>query len=347
MPRSFLAFAVVTLLPLPLLLAGALFGGWAPWLALAYVTLVMAGIDEFQPALSYDGEAAEQDEADLLSQMLAGTHLVLLLITIWSLAGGGPGLFSLSGIALFLGAGLFFGQVSASNAASLVHRQEPQMRMLGTALYISLLSGHRATVEPYVHHVYVGTKHDPMTSHEGESLWQYLPRALLGGLRTAVKVEKHRRASSDLPIWHLSNPLLQYAGGAVAMLLAALLVAGPGGLVVFILLCAFAQLQMTIRDFIQHHGLTRALDANGQYVAVNATHSWNAPHWLSALWMLNATRHSDHHANPAGPYTQRAAPPRGEVPTLPHSLPVMAGIALHPPTWRKVMEPHLEAWRDA
>ena len=78
---------------------------------------------------------------------------------------------------------------------------------------------------------------------------------------------------------------------------------------------------------------------------VGTQHSWNSPHYFSSALMLNATRHSDHHAHPARPYPALALP--GDAPLLPRSLPVMATIALVPPLWRRLMDPRVKALTDA
>ncbi len=59
--------------------------------------------------------------------------------------------------------------------------------------------------------------------------------------------------------------------------------------------------------------------------------------------MLNAPRHSDHHAHRPG-LSRLLLPPAAEAPRLPRSLPVMACVALWPGLWRRVMDPRLEEW---
>ena len=136
-------------------------------------------------------------------------------------------------------------------------------------------------------------------------------------------------------------------GGAVLVLLVSWIIAGWRGVLVHLLLAAFAQTQLLLSDYVQHYGLERAKREDGSFEPVGPQHSWNAPHWLSSQWMLNAPRHSDYHAHPAKPLTTLDIPTRGAAPMLPHSLPVMACIALYPKLWKKVMNPHAEAWRGA
>lgn len=347
MPRSFLAFAIATLLPVPLLLAGALFGGWASVLALLYITVFIAAVDRLLPTPGAEAPKAATDEAHFLSQILAGAHFVLLLVAIWSLAGGGPGLFSLNGLVLFLAMGLYFGQVSNSNAHELIHQGPRKLRLLGRWVYISLLFGHHASAHPIVHHSHVATPLDPNTARMNETVYRFYPRAWWGSFTAGLAVEKRRLAQKNMPEWDWSNPYISYIGGALGLLLLSAVIAGWKGVAVHLSLAFYAQWQLMVSDYVQHYGLQRAQNPDGSYVPVDETHSWNAPHWLSSLWMLNAPRHSDHHAHPARPYTALSLPQNGAAPTLPYALPTMGAIALYPKMWRQVMHPQLHAWQQS
>ena len=345
MPRSFLAFAIATFLPLPFLAMGALVGGWMIWFALFYITLFIAGIDEYIPSLSRDGKAAGHEEADFLSLSLALVHFGLLFLAVWSLAGNGVRLFSINGFGLFAATGLFLGQVSNSNAHELIHRQAKGLRHVGRWIYISLLFGHHATAHPAVHHTYVATPLDPNTSRMNESFYRFFARAWKGSFLAGLMIEEERLAKKDKGLWDIQNPYMSYVGGAVLMLAISAAIAGWRGILVHLALAGFAQTQLMLSDYVQHYGLERRPREEGGYEPVSPLHSWNSPHWMSSLWMLNAPRHGDHHAHPAKPFPQLQIAMRGEAPTLPYGLPVMACIALVPPLWRKVMNPHAEAWR--
>jgi len=84
-------------------------------------------------------------------------------------------------------------------------------------------------------------------------------------------------------------------------------------------------------------------DQAGKAEPIAAQHSWNSPHWYSSAFMLNAPRHSDHHACPARGYTALRLPDDG--PMLPSSLPLMACLALFPGLWRRVMDPRAAVWQ--
>lgn len=345
MPYSFLAFSVATFLPVPFLLISALFGGAASIWALLYIIAIMPIVDVMLQKFGQPGAEEEIEDADLLSQALAFVHFVLLFATVWSLAGHSNSLFSFTGLALFLATGMFLGQVSNSNAHELIHRGPRLLRLMGRWIYISLLFGHHSSAHPLVHHVHVATPNDPNTARFGESFYRYFPRAWLGAFHAGLEVEKRRLTQKDLPEWHWSNPYISYIGGAIAMLAVSAWLAGPLGVLIHLALAFHAQWQLMMSDYVQHYGLKRQTRADGSYEPVNIRHSWNAPHILSSLWMLNAPRHSDHHANPAKGYAELRLPSEGSAPMLPYSLTVMGSIALSPRLWRKVMHPRLAKWQ--
>ena len=138
-------------------------------------------------------------------------------------------------------------------------------------------------------------------------------------------------------------PYVFYVLGAAASLCAAYALAGRDGVLGLVLVSAYAQVQLMLSDYVQHYGLQRRTLPDGRVEPTGPAHSWNAPHWYSSAMMLNAPRHSAHHARPATAFPQLDLDDR-TMPMLPHSLPVMAVLALVPPLWRKVMDKRVDRW---
>lgn len=123
-------------------------------------------------------------------------------------------------------------------------------------------------------------------------------------------------------------------------------VGGAMGVITWIAVCLYAQMQLLLADYVQHYGLRRAELADGRLEPVSSLHSWNAPQVWTAAMMLNAPRHSDHHINPARSFPELQLD-RDAMPILPASLPAMAFIAIIPPLWRNLMDPLLQDWQSA
>ncbi|QDC10441.1 alkane 1-monooxygenase [Oceanicola sp. D3] len=331
-------FALATLMPLALLVLGGLLGGVWIGAALVYLTLFSALLDQ---VLRYLGAAPTPTAtpgrwADALSATLALAHFPLLGLGIAALTGA-TGLQAWERIATFFAFGLFFGQVSNSNAHELIHRSARPLRALGRWVYISLLFGHHASAHPKVHHRYVATPDDPNSARLNESYYRFAARAWVGSFRAGLAAEREMLARGGKPA--LANPYIEYIAGAIALLALSALAFGPAGLAAHIGLAAYATAQLLMSDYVQHYGLRRARQADGRYTPVSDAHSWNAPHVFSSLMMLHAPRHSDHHAHPSTRYPSLTLP--GGAPMLPAPLPAMATLALLPRTWRRVMNPRV------
>ncbi len=329
-------FIIATLTPVVLLICAAMWGG--VWIAFAFVmlTLVTATLDELIKYVTPPCKESEFPAADMLCVSLAIAHFLLLGLVVHALANSDFGLFSKT--VLFMAAGFFFGQISNANAHELIHRGGRGMHRLGRWVYISLLFGHHTSAHVLVHHRYVATRNDPSTSRLGESYYRFLPRAWMGSFTSGMHAETERLARIGRPAY--LHPYLQYIGGAIAFIALAAILGGLKAAIIYICLAGFATSQLLLSDYIQHYGLVRR-QINGKAEPVGPRHSWNSPHWYSSAVMLNAPRHSDHHAHPSRPFHALDLPEDG--PMLPRALPAMATLALFPRKWRKVMDPLCKA----
>lgn len=333
------AFALAALMPVPLLLAGSLAGGAWPWIALCYMTVLIWGLDSLIARAAPDApEGTEFPAADTLSVTLALAHFLVLAVAVAVLAHGDLSWPERAGI--FLGHGVFFGQISNANAHELIHRGSRALHGLGMLVYTSLLFGHHSSAHRLVHHVHVATDRDPNSARAGESFYLFAPRAWIGSFRAGLAAERALCARKP----GRRNPYAVYVGGGAGIVLAVALIFGARGVLDYLLLCLWAQTQLLLSDYVQHYGLRRGADARGRAEPVGPGHSWDAPHPLSSLMMLNAPRHSDHHAHPAREYPAlRLGALTPARPVLPYALPMMATLALWPRRWRRVMGPRLRA----
>jgi len=324
------AFAIATLTPAVLLIFGALWGGlwiWAALVSVAFLWLFMDVLTALAPA---EGEFPAGDGLLALLGCLQFSHLILAL---WALTERLHGLDWFAGLVAF---GLFFGQIGNPAAHELIHRADKRLMRLGQLIYIAFLFGHHSSAHRLVHHIHVATPEDPNSARKGLGFWRFLPRAWIGSFRAGYAAEQAMSARAQ---GKRVNPYFWYVTGEFACIVAVLIVFGWLGLLAYLLMAAHAQSQLLVSDYVQHYGLRRRPQPGGRFEPVGPQHSWNARGWYSSAMMLNAPRHSDHHAHPSRPYPQLTLPP--EAPLLPAPLPAMALIALVPPLWRRVMNPRL------
>jgi len=328
-------FYVASLLPGVLICVAALVGGVWGWMALGYLIVAVAVLDELLP----ENPSPELDApraANVLSTILALLHFAVLTLVVHA-AGTQP---TVDILPMMAATALFFGQVSNSNAHELIHRAQRGLHRLGMWVYISVLFGHHTSAHVLVHHVAVGTKDDPNSARWGEGFYRFALRAWRGSFLLGLRAERARGQRAGRPGWR--NPYVVYLLGSLGFLALAHWLGGSAGAVWLVVLGVASQCQLLMSDYVQHYGLRREMTPEGKPEPIAARHSWNSPHRYSSALMLNATRHSDHHGSPARPFPALRLP---EAPMLPRALPVMACIALVPPLWRRVMDPRSTAWQ--
>ncbi len=333
-------FAVVTLAPACFLLLAGLLGGVWPWVSLIYLTGFLFVMDRLLPTEAENADpGSEFPAADPLLAALAAAHFLILLLCIAFVAPT-QDLSLAQKVVIAVGAGLFFGQISHPAAHELIHRKQRSLHNLGRLIYTSLLVGQHASAHLRVHHVHVGREDDPNSPRPGEGFYRYAVRASLHSFLAGLRAENRLRRGHSA----LSHPYILYVGGTLTMLALAGMIAGWAGLAMLVFLAFYAQVQILMSDYVQHYGLQRQLLPDGKPEPVGPQHSWNAPHWFSSALMLNAPRHSDHHVKPDRAYPALQLEPDA-MPMLPYPIAVMAGLALFPRRWRKIMDPRCRAWR--
>jgi alkane 1-monooxygenase len=337
------AFALAAMTPVPLLLVGAALGGVWLWAGFLYMAVLAALLDQIIPYVAGDApEGAEFPAANALLAAIGTSALVLLPVATWAIAGN-SGLSAGQKILLFLGAGFWLGQVGHPAAHELIHRGNRALFRLGQTVYTVLLFGQHASAHRLVHHRHVASALDPNSARAGESFYHFAPRAWWGSFVQGWRAEDALRVRATTR--QGPHPYAIYIAGGLVALALAYAVAGWAGVLVWAGLGLHAQSQILVSDYVQHYGLARAPLPDGKLEPVGPRHSWNTAHWFSSALMLNAPRHSDHHAHPTRPYPSLRLPDADEAPRLPWPLPVACALAYLPRVWRRAIRPHLKRWQ--
>ncbi|MDO9640521.1 MAG: alkane 1-monooxygenase [Pseudotabrizicola sp.] len=338
-PLPMPVFAAAALSPAALLGHGVWAGGGWLWAGVLYMAVLVIVLDQLIPYVAGNApEGAEFPAADAVLVAVGLAGLALMPLTVWAITA--DHLRTGEKLLLAIGTGTFLGQVGHPAAHELIHRPGRWLYRLGVLVYGMMLLGHHASAHRLVHHRAVATPDDPNSARAEESFWRFAPRAWIGGFRAGKAAEDARRIrrAGRLGL----HPYLWYLVIGLGSLGAAALIGGLPGMLIWLLLSAHAQLQQLLGDYVQHYGLSRARLPDGRYEPVSPRHSWNTPHWFSSALMLNAPRHSDHHAHPSRPYP--ALRLAEDAPLLPWPLPVACGMAMVPRLWRRRMRPHLKRW---
>jgi alkane 1-monooxygenase len=319
---------------------------WFPlfflFVALPVVDLLL-GHDPGQPRA--DAVAALEHDPWFRAITLAAlpVQVALLAWSGWYLLQAGLGVVGTVG--WMLSQGVVGGVIAINVAHELIHKDTRLEPVVG-GLLLASVGYHGFKVEHLRgHHVHVSTPRDASSARFGQTLWQFLPRALLRNTANAWRLEAQRLRGRGLRWWHWRNELIGWTAVWAAAAGAFWIWLGPFGLVFFVAQGLLAACALETINYIEHYGLERARLPDGRYERTTHLHSWNSDYALSNLILLHLQRHSDHHESPRRRYPlllHHAASPQ-----LPGGYAAMFVLALCPPLWFSVVDPVLAYWKQA
>ena len=337
---------VLVFLPLMTLALGLAWGGLWAWstLLLVFVILPLAdlvvGADVGNPEPDSLSPGARSFARTLLWSLVP-VLLGLTVVAAWVVATRPMPTWEMLG--LVLSVGVASGGLGITAAHELIHKTNSFERGLGQALLLNACYMHFYIEHLIGHHSRVGTPEDPASSRFGESVYAFLPRTIVGGVRSAWHLEAQRLARAGLPAWSPRNRMWAYfiLPGVVAAGLA--LLWGPLAGVFFLAQGLVAVILLEVVNYVEHYGLVRETLAGGRYEKVTQYHSWSCANRLSNWMTLQLQRHADHHTHPVRRYEELQFDPSG--PSLPTGYPGMVWLAVVPPLWRRIMDPRVEQAR--
>ena len=234
--------------------------------------------------------------------------------------------------------------IGINTAHELGHKKERSERWLARVALAQTFYGHFYVEHNRGHHTRVATPEDPASSRLGESFWAFLPRSVVGGVRSAWELESKRLTHQGKRVWSWQNDVLN-SWAFSAVLLGGLVIGfGPRIIPFLIVQAVFGFSLLEVVNYLEHYGLLRQKDGDGRYERTRPCHSWNSDHIATNLLLYGLERHSDHHANPTRRY--QVLRTFDEAPQLPSGYGTMIGLAYIPPLWRKVMDHRVLALVD-
>lgn len=231
--------------------------------------------------------------------------------------------------------------VGINTAHELGHKRDALERRLSKLALAQTGYGHFYVEHNRGHHSRVSTPEDPASARLGESFWRFLPRTVIGSLRSAWHIASAAQKRKGQRVWSWRNDLLN--AWALSVVLFGGTIAWLGVRVVPFLAvqAVFGICLLEVVNYIEHYGLLRQKVANGRYERCQPSHSWNSNHLASNLVLYHLERHSDHHANPTRRY--QSLRHFDDAPQLPSGYALMMCLAAVPPLWRRVMDPRVLA----
>jgi len=264
-----------------------------------------------------------------------------LVFACWLWSRGGLSVLDSIGLALTVA---MVSGIAINTAHELGHKRASSERWLSKVALAQSGYGHFFIEHNRGHHVRVATPEDPASARLGESFYAFLPRTVIGSLRSAWELERVRLARSSSSPWTPRNDIL--GAWAMTVVLFAALLAGFGLTVApYLILQAVVGFSLLeVVNYLEHYGLLRQKREDGRYERTRPEHSWNSNSAASNVLLYHLQRHSDHHANPIRRY--QALRHVQEAPQLPTGYAGMILTAILPPLWRRVMDPRVLAHYD-
>ena len=231
------------------------------------------------------------------------------------------------------------GGLAINAAHELGHTRVRAERRLSKVALAQTCYGHFFVEHNRGHHVRIATVEDPASARLGESVYAFIPRSVIGGLRSAWRLEANRLTKDGKSQWTLSNELINAWLLSCALFTILAIWFRPVVLpwLTGQAITGFCLLETV--NYIEHYGLRRQKLPNGRYERVRPSHSWNTSTVIANVLLFQLQRHSDHHTNPLRRY--QALRHVDDAPQLPSGYSAMILLAFFPPLWRRVMDPRV------
>jgi alkane 1-monooxygenase len=259
-----------------------------------------------------------------------------LVFACWMWGSGDLTLVESIGLALTMGV---VGGIAINTAHELGHKRANSEKWLSRVALAQTGYGHFFIEHNRGHHVKVATPEDPASSRLGEGFWAFLPRTVVGSVRSAWEIEATRLDRLGKSPFSIHNDILSAWAMTVILFGALAVVFGPVVLPFLLLQAVIGFSLLEVVNYLEHYGLRRQKREDGRYERCMPEHSWNSNNVASNVLLYHLQRHSDHHANPTRRY--QALRHVDEAPQLPTGYAGMIVLAWFPPLWRRVMDPRL------
>jgi alkane 1-monooxygenase len=259
-----------------------------------------------------------------------------LVLACWMWSSGDLTLLEDIGLALTMAV---VGGIAINTAHELGHKRAGSEKWLSRIALAQTGYGHFFIEHNRGHHVKVATPEDPASSRLGEGFWAFLPRTVVGSLRSAWGIETGRLDRLGKSHWNIHNDVLSAWAMTVVLFAGLTLAFGPVVLPYLLVQAVIGFSLLEVVNYLEHYGLRRQKREDGRYERCMPEHSWNSNNVASNVLLYHLQRHSDHHANPTRRY--QALRHVDEAPQLPTGYAGMIVLAWFPPLWRRVMDPRL------
>lgn len=215
-------------------------------------------------------------------------------------------------------------------------------KLLGALLLSTVSFGTFFPAHLLIHHTHVGTPKDFYTAPSGSTIYSYLPRALYGNFVLATKAEIDYLKKTNRSF--LSSDIFIPSICTLAWILVAYALKGWFGVAFFLMQSVLAIGVLDAINYLQHYGISRSVDEEGNVEPVREWHSWGENNWLYDIALINLFHHGDHHVNPQKPFYTLSC--NGVSPRYPYPQGIMMVLSFFPPIFHRIAEKSIQESRE-
>lgn len=330
----FMAWALVQLTGM------GLFWWFGPVIFYGVVPLLdwLIGTDQENPPESLVSMLEENRYYRYVTYAYVPLQFAATVLGAWTAVNGGLAWWEMVGLVMTVG---IVNGVGINTAHELGHKKEILERWLAKITLAPVAYGHFFVEHNRGHHVRAATPEDPASSRMGETFWAFLPRTVIGSLKSSWELEAQRLARDGKSVWHWQNHNLQAWSMTVVLFAALTIWLGWAALIFLVAQAVYGFSLLEVVNYLEHYGLKRAKLADGRYERVQPIHSWNSNNVVTNLLLYQLQRHSDHHANPTRRY--QSLRHFDESPQLPSGYATLIPIAYFPFLWFRLMDARVAA----
>jgi alkane 1-monooxygenase len=324
----------LSLIPPVLTAAGNMAGGWLTGLNAFFSLIVLALLERLLPE-DTDNRTDQNDFfPDLLLYLHVGMQMICMMTFFYALQNHVLNVFQFG--LMILSTGMNSGASAIVIAHELIHRKNRWHRRAGKLLLLTAGNIYFYVNHLIIHHKWVGTHRDPATARYGESLYRFFFRTTWEQIVTSFQCETARLKNSPILIAFLRN----YVTGSLLLIAVGWAALyhwiGWQAVAAWLGQALLANFLLEYTNYVEHYGLTRAEDER-----ITEIHSWQSDKVISRFFLIDLSRHSDHHYYAAKPYHHLKS--YATSPVLPWGYVSMIYYALIPPLWFKTIHPLLPA----
>lgn len=318
--------------------------GFYTFFPLVFFFGVLPALELFLPVNrnNFDEEQREIAENDPYYSFLLYLQLPIQWgFLFWFLTFVGSETNTISLVGKTIGMGIMCGVIGINLGHELGHRTNRVEQFIGELLLLSSLENHFLPYHNRGHHTNVATPEDPATARKNEWLYWFWFRSQIGSYVQAWQIELQRMKIMQLSAFSLQNKMVVYSLMHFCLLSGIYLVFGGITLLFFVAAALFGIALLETVNYIEHYGLVRKKNENGNYERVRRWHSWNSDHVIGRAVLFELSRHSDHHYKADRHY--QVLESHEESPQMPTGYPGMMVLSLFPPVFFSVMNSRVES----